>query len=82
MTLDPNAEEGETKKCRIEELSPGMIIQQEVRTLDGALIASKGQEVTSAVIFKLKNLHARGNIAADVTISTPKTTLAFVKGAS
>jgi FixJ family two-component response regulator len=32
VTLDPNAEEGETRKCRVEELSPGMIIQQEVRT--------------------------------------------------
>jgi len=82
VTLDPNAEEGETRKCRIEELSPGMIIQQEVRTLEGSLLVSKGQEVTSAVIFKLKNLHARRAIAGDVTVSMPKTTLAFVKGAS
>jgi CheY-like chemotaxis protein len=82
VTLDPNAEEGETRKCRIEELAAGMIIQEEVRTLEGALLVSKGQEVTSAVIFKLKNFHARRTIAGEVTISTPKTTLTFVKGAS
>lgn len=82
VTLDPNAEEGETRKCRIEELAAGMIIQEEVRTLEGALLVSKGQEVTSAVIFKLKNFHARRTIASEVMISTPKTTLTFVKGAS
>jgi|CZKR01.1.fsa_nt_gi CheY-like chemotaxis protein len=82
VTLDPNAEEGETRKCRIEDLAPGMIIQEEVCTLDGALLVSNGQEVTSAVIYKLKNFHARRTIAGEVTISTPKTTLAFVKGAS
>jgi CheY-like chemotaxis protein len=82
VTLDPNAEEGETRKCRIEELAPGMIIQEEILTLEGALLVSKGQEVTSAVIFKLKNFHARRTIAGEVMISTPKTTLTFVKGAS
>ena len=82
VTLDPNDEEGETRKCRIEELAAGMIIQEEVRTLEGALLVSKGQEVTSAVIFKLKNFHARRAIAGEVIISTPKTTLTFVKGAS
>ena len=66
----------------VEELAPGMIIQEEVRTLEGALLVSKGQEVTSAVIFKLKNFHARRTIAGEVMISTPKTTLTFVKGAS
>jgi hypothetical protein len=82
VTLDPNAEEGEIRKCRIDELSPGMIIQQEVRTSEGALLVSKGQEVTSPLLFKLKNFHARRAIAGDLTISMPTTTLAFVKGAS
>lgn len=82
VTLDPNAEEGEMRKCRIDELAPGMIMQQEVRTLEGSLVVSKGQEVTSAVIFKLKNFHARRIIAGELTVSTPKTALTFVKGAS
>lgn len=82
VELDPNAEEGEIRKCRIELLSPGMIVQQEVRTNEGVLLISKGQEATPALILKLKNLHARHVIAAEVTVSMPTTTLSFVKGAS
>ena len=82
VTLDPNAEDGEIRKCRIEDLALGMIIQQEVRTGEGALLVAKGQEVTSPLLSKLRNFHARRVIAGDVTVSMPTTTLAFVKGAS
>lgn len=82
VTLDPNAEEGETRKCQIEDLSPGMIIQEEVHTLAGTLVVSKGQEITTAVIFKLKNLLARNAISNHFNASMPKSTLAFAKGAS
>ena len=82
VTLDPNAEEGQTRKCRIEELAPGMIIQEEVRTGDGWLLVSKGHEVTTAVIVKLKNYQARRAITGSVSVSMPSSTLAFVKGAS
>jgi CheY-like chemotaxis protein len=82
VTLDPNAEEGEIRKCRIDNLMPGMIIQQEVRTPDGLLLVSKGQEVTPPLAVKLKNFHARRAIPADVTVSMPTTVLAFAKGAS
>jgi response regulator RpfG family c-di-GMP phosphodiesterase len=82
VSLDPNAEEGQIKTCRIEDLSPGMIIQQDVRTQDGQLLVSKGHEVTSTVISRLKNFQARLEIAGSVNISMPASTLAFVKGAS
>ncbi|MGA8271231.1 MAG: response regulator [Candidatus Sulfotelmatobacter sp.] len=82
VLLDPNAEEGEVRKRRIDDLVPGMIVQQEVRTPDKVLLVSKGQEVTPALIFKLKNFHARRSIGADVTVSMPATSLSFVKGAS
>jgi response regulator RpfG family c-di-GMP phosphodiesterase len=82
VALDPNAEEGEIRTCRIELLSPGMIVQHEVRTDEGVLLVSKGQEVTPPLILKLKNFHARRVIAGDVTVSMPTSTLAFVKGAS
>jgi response regulator RpfG family c-di-GMP phosphodiesterase len=82
VALDPNAEEGEIRKCRIEDLALGMIVQQEVRTSDDVLLVSKGQEITTPLLLKLKNFHARRLIAKDVTISLPTTTLAFVKGAS
>jgi response regulator RpfG family c-di-GMP phosphodiesterase len=77
VELDPNAEEGEIRKCRIELLAPGMIVQQEVRSNEGVLLISKGQEVTPPLIIKLKNLHARHVIAAEVSISMPTSTIAF-----
>jgi FixJ family two-component response regulator len=82
VELDPNSEEGEIRQCRIEALATGMIIQQDVRTGEGELLVSKGQEVTSPLLSKLKNFHARRVITGDVTVSLPTTTLAFVKGAS
>lgn len=82
VLLDPNAEEGTIRKCRIEDLAPGMIVQQEVSTSDGILVVSKGQAVTPPLLLKLKNYHARRSIGQDVSVSMPSTTLAFVKGAS
>jgi hypothetical protein len=82
VELDPNSDEGEIRQCRIEALATGMIIQQDVRTGEGELLVSKGQEVTSPLLSKLKNFHARRLITGEVTVSMPTTTLAFVKGAS
>jgi len=82
ITLDPNAEEGEIRQCRIEDLVPGMIIQQEVRTPFGSLLVSKGQEVTAPLVVKLKNSCAQRAIGEDVSISMPTTTLALAKGAT
>lgn len=82
VTLDPNAEDAEIHKCKIEDLKPGMMLQEEVRSTTGGLLVSRGQEITPTVIFKLRNFHARQAIAGEVTVSMPKSTLAFVKGAS
>ena len=76
VALDPHAEEEQTKSSRIEELAPGMIIQQEIRSVDGTLMISKGQEVTSTVISKLKNLQARRAISGPITVSVPAANLA------
>jgi hypothetical protein len=57
-----------------------MIIQEEIRGADNTLVVCKGQEVTPALVLKLKNLRARHVIAGEVTVSMPMSTLAFVKG--
>jgi YesN/AraC family two-component response regulator len=82
VALDPNAEEGQVKRCSIDELYAGMIIQQDVQTNGGSLLVSTGQEVTPTVISKLKNFHARGSIDGYVKVSSAKSTLSFVKAAS
>jgi response regulator RpfG family c-di-GMP phosphodiesterase len=80
VLLDPNAEQGTIRKCRVQDIVPGMIIQQEVRTSDGTLLVSKGQEVTSPLLLKLKNFQARRLVGADVNVSMPATALAFAEG--
>jgi FixJ family two-component response regulator len=83
LTVDAGAGQGETKECPIDELVPGMSIQQEIRTPDRTLVVSKGQAVTAAVIFKLKNLQARGMTPPSVKVSLPKETNATLsKGAA
>jgi len=82
ITLDPNAEEGAIRQCQIEDLTPGMIIQQEVRTPQGLLLVSKGQEVTAPLVVRLKNSYAQRAIGEKVSISMPTTTLAIAKGAT
>jgi response regulator RpfG family c-di-GMP phosphodiesterase len=82
VALDPHAEEEETRTCRVEELTPGMIIQQEIQAVDGTLIISKGQEVTPTVIFKLKNLQARRGISGTITISIPTMKLSSAAASS
>jgi DNA-binding NarL/FixJ family response regulator len=73
LTLDADAERCEIKQCPIDELAPGMIVQQEIRTLDRALVVAKGQAVTAAVIFKLKNLSGVAT-PASVKVSLPQNT--------
>jgi len=82
VSLDLAAEEQGVKTCRIDELAAGMVIQQEVRTNDGTLVISKGQEVTPTVIFRLENLHARQLIPPNLLVSSGEVPASSVKAAS
>jgi CheY-like chemotaxis protein len=81
VQIDLKADEGGVRRCNVDDLAPGMIVQQEVRTLDGTLLVPKGHEITPAVIFRLKNFNARKSIAGSLNISMPTSTLASAKGA-
>ena len=76
VELDPNAEEREIRRCWVNELSPGMIVQEDIHSFTGLLVVSKGQEVTLPLIIKLKNLSAKKAITGDVTVSLPRTAAA------
>jgi hypothetical protein len=56
----------------VNELSPGMIVQEDIHSFTGLLVVSKGQEVTLPLIIKLKNLSAKKAITGDVTVSLPR----------
>jgi CheY-like chemotaxis protein len=80
--LDANGEEEQVKNCTIEELYPGMIIQEDVHSHSGTLLVSNGQEVTATLISKMKNFYVRGSIDAQVKVSGPRSALSFAKGTS
>ena len=48
VALDPNAEDGEVRECRIGELSPGMIIQQE-DPFPTSLVVKNGSKIRARI---------------------------------
>jgi response regulator RpfG family c-di-GMP phosphodiesterase len=56
--------------CAIEDLIPsGMVLEKEVRTKAGLLLVAKGQEVTEALILRLKSFQEYGAIARGFTLA-------------
>jgi hypothetical protein len=72
VEFEPDAEEIEVCAYAIDELAPGMVLHEEVRTSSGSLIVSKGQETTVPLLLKLKNLRAKGAIGGSVNIAISK----------
>ena len=69
VEVEPDAEKKEIRTCSIEELSPGMTMDQEIRTAGGLLIIARGQEVTPSLVLKLKNHYERGLVGGEVVVS-------------
>jgi FixJ family two-component response regulator len=82
VELDPEKEDAQTQQCGIEKLSPGMVVAEDVYTKTQALVVTRGQEITSTIILKLKNLLAVGTIANLVTVAAPKEIIAESKAAA
>ena len=55
MDLEPEVAGEGTRALGIADLHAGMVLQHEVRTMEGVLIAAKGQEVTAPLLIKLKS---------------------------
>jgi FixJ family two-component response regulator len=71
--LGGDIDHAEVRSCDIDELVPSdMVLQEELRTKGGLLLVSKGQEVTSTLILKLKNFLEKGAIGRKVAISAAK----------
>lgn len=71
VELEPEPHEKKVHTCSIKELAPGMILDQEIRTQGGQLIAARRQEVTAPLILKLKSFRDREAIADQVVVSAP-----------
>jgi response regulator RpfG family c-di-GMP phosphodiesterase len=79
VEVEPEDHNKEKRTWRIEELSPGMIFDQEIRTDAGLLVIAKNQEVTPFIILKLKSYHEKGAIIGDIVVSVRKTAAAAAK---
>jgi response regulator RpfG family c-di-GMP phosphodiesterase len=54
-SLETESDQTEARTCSIEDLAVGMVLNHEIRTHAGMLVAAQGQEVTFPLIVKLKN---------------------------
>jgi response regulator RpfG family c-di-GMP phosphodiesterase len=70
LELDPEKIQTVVHICTVDELVPvGMVVEQEMRTKAGRLLVAKGQEVTEALILRLKSLQEDGAIGGTVTLT-------------
>jgi len=67
-TLQPVTPQTETRLVEISSLEPGMIVDEEIRSTIGLLLAGKGQEVTYPLVVRLKNFHRRRLIKDKVAV--------------
>jgi len=75
IELDPEREEAKGELCAIEKLKVGMILGKNVYSKTGALVVTDGQQLTSTVIMKLKNLLVAGDVDGSVFIVAANTSL-------
>jgi response regulator RpfG family c-di-GMP phosphodiesterase len=69
--LKPETSKMELRKIPITKLSPGMILQEEVKTRTGLLVVNKGQEVTRPLLARLANFAESGMIKNETLAQVP-----------
>jgi response regulator RpfG family c-di-GMP phosphodiesterase len=71
VELEPEITGSKARTRSIDALAVGVILDQDVRTEKGLLVAAKGQEVTSPLLLKLKSFLGKGAIPDEVSVSQP-----------
>lgn len=69
MEIEPEIAGEGTRNLGIADLRTGMVLQDEVRTHDGLLIAAKGQEITPPLLIKLQSFWKKGVLEDSVSAS-------------
>jgi DNA-binding response OmpR family regulator len=72
LELQPEVTAKDSHAVPIARLVAGMILDQEVRTAKGLLVAPKGQEVTAPLLLKLKSFLGKNAIADAVFVRRPE----------
>jgi response regulator RpfG family c-di-GMP phosphodiesterase len=66
--LQPVIPAMESRLVEVSNLEPGMIVDEEVRSTIGLLLAGKGQEITYPLVMRLRNFHRRRLIQDKVAV--------------
>jgi len=72
VELEPEVAGGGASSMPITELTAGLILDEEVRTGTGVLVAAKGQEITAPLLLKLKTFAAKQHIPNEVVVCAAK----------
>jgi FixJ family two-component response regulator len=72
VELEPEKAGEGASNVPIANLTAGLILEQEVRTEKGLLIAARGQEITTPLLLKLKTFAAKQYIPNEVVVSPAK----------
>jgi hypothetical protein len=72
VELEPETAGDGASSVPIAELTAGLILDEEVRTSSGFLIAAKGQEITAPLLLKLKTFAAKRHIPNEVVACPAK----------
>jgi FixJ family two-component response regulator len=72
VTLQPTAPEMESRVVEVANLEPGMIVDEEIRSNLGPLLAAKGHEVTYPLVVRLKNFRRRRAVKERVAVLVPR----------
>jgi hypothetical protein len=76
--LKPSHDSMEIRSCPISDLRSGMILREEVRTHGGLLVVAKGQEISSALLLRLRNFRERNQISGSVLVLAPDQTASLI----
>jgi len=71
-TLPPLVSEMETQMIDVSSLQPGMVLDEEVRSTAGLLLAAKGQEITYPLVARLKNFHRQRAVKDRIAVLKAK----------
>jgi hypothetical protein len=69
--MRPGVDSMEVRACPVNELHCGMVLREEVRTRNGLLVVAKGQEISSALMLRLRNFYERRQISGSVLVMAP-----------
>ena len=72
-SIPPEASNLDLRSVPLSKLADGMILQEEIRTNAGVLLAEPGQELTYPLIVRLNNFRYRQDIPEKILVSGPAT---------